>query len=354
VAYVAATRARDLLVVPAVGDVEYDGGWTAPMNGAIYPPVHSRRIATPAPGAPAFKSDSVWRRPDNDPATSTTICPGLHVQESDEGPYPIVWWDPFALELGVETGVGLRRESLITKDVPEALVADGRREYEKWRTQREDAIAKGSVASIAVRTATEWSMDAASQMPVASAEPPAMQAGLFDESPSPAAATIPEPTADVLIVDARGPRRPGGARFGELVHAILASAALEADHDAVAAAADVQGRILAAPDEEVAAAIDTVQRVLAHDLLGRARRAAARGACRRETPVTCLLDAGVLVEGIVDLAFEERGAWTVVDYKSDRELAAIGEERYRRQVALYASAIAQATGLPTTGVLIRV
>ena len=37
VAYVAATRARDLLVVPAVGDVAWDGGWTAPLNGAIYP-----------------------------------------------------------------------------------------------------------------------------------------------------------------------------------------------------------------------------------------------------------------------------------------------------------------------------
>jgi ATP-dependent exoDNAse (exonuclease V) beta subunit len=43
-----------------------------------------------------------------------------------------------------------------------------------------------------------------------------------------------------------------------------------------------------------------------------------------------------------------------VDYKTDRELAAAGEDRYRRQVALYASAIAQATGLPASGVLIRI
>ena len=32
VAYVAATRARDLLVVPAVGDVAWDGGWTGPAE----------------------------------------------------------------------------------------------------------------------------------------------------------------------------------------------------------------------------------------------------------------------------------------------------------------------------------
>ena len=37
VAYVAATRARDLLVVPAVGDAAWDGGWTDPLNHALYP-----------------------------------------------------------------------------------------------------------------------------------------------------------------------------------------------------------------------------------------------------------------------------------------------------------------------------
>ena len=63
---------------------------------------------------------------------------------------------------------------------------------------------------------------------------------------------------------------------------------------------------------------------------------------------------GRLVEGVVDLAFEEQGRWTVVDYKTDRELAEHGEARYRRQVAFYAAAIAQATGAPTDGMLVRV
>ena len=60
-----------------------------------------------------------------------------------------------------------------------------------------------------------------------------------------------------------------------------------------------------------------------------------------------------MLEGVVDLAFEEHGAWTVVDYKTDREILADGDARYRRQVALYASAIAQATGQPATGVLVQ-
>jgi len=56
----------------------------------------------------------------------------------------------------------------------------------------------------------------------------------------------------------------------------------------------------------------------------------------------------------VDLAFEEDGKWMVVDYKTDREIAAVGEDGYRRQIALYVSAIARATGKPATGVLVRI
>ena len=59
VAYVAATRARDLLVVPAVGDVEWDGGWTSPLNAAVYPQIGARRSPSTASYHPAFKKDSV-------------------------------------------------------------------------------------------------------------------------------------------------------------------------------------------------------------------------------------------------------------------------------------------------------
>ena len=33
------------------------------------------------PAVPAFKKDSVWRRPDNDPATQQTVCPGQYTFE---------------------------------------------------------------------------------------------------------------------------------------------------------------------------------------------------------------------------------------------------------------------------------
>src|SRR5262249_47330338 len=48
-AYVAATRARDLLVVPALGDEPWEGGWLSPLNRALYPPPAGRRSP---PGRP--------------------------------------------------------------------------------------------------------------------------------------------------------------------------------------------------------------------------------------------------------------------------------------------------------------
>src|SRR5262245_30240779 len=75
--YVAATRARDLLVVPAVGDAPYDGGWLDPLMPAVYPPEDTCRHPRRAPGVPDFKSkDTVLRRPDGDPATPRTVAPG--------------------------------------------------------------------------------------------------------------------------------------------------------------------------------------------------------------------------------------------------------------------------------------
>ena len=69
-AYVAATRARDLLVVPALGDEPWDGGWFEPAEPRALS-AGRRRAARAArgPKCPAFKSkDSVLQRPDDEPA----------------------------------------------------------------------------------------------------------------------------------------------------------------------------------------------------------------------------------------------------------------------------------------------
>ena len=120
-AYVAATRARDLLVVPAVGDEPYEGGWVSPLkHGALS---RSRRNAGRRParaGCPAFKRDSVLERPDGGIASASTVSPGLHRIGDGDAAHDVVWWDPAALHLGIPAPFGLRREELIAKDVPAA------------------------------------------------------------------------------------------------------------------------------------------------------------------------------------------------------------------------------------------
>jgi ATP-dependent exoDNAse (exonuclease V) beta subunit len=83
------------------------------------------------------------------------------------------------------------------------------------------------------------------------------------------------------------------------------------------------------------------------------RRARRSSALRRETPVSWIDADGTLIEGVLDLAFDEDHTTVVVDFKTDHELAA-GESRYRAQVAQYASAVARATGRATRAVLFRV
>jgi len=91
----------------------------------------------------------------------------------------------------------------------------------------------------------------------------------------------------------------------------------------------------------VSAAASRGGRVLAHPLLQSARVADAAGKCRREVPVTLALGDGRLLEGVVDLAFEQDGTWMVVDFKTDDDPSS-GLEAYRTQVALYAASLARA------------
>jgi ATP-dependent exoDNAse (exonuclease V) beta subunit len=159
--------------------------------------------------------------------------------------------------------------------------------------------------------------------------------------------------ATVDVEETPGDRtgRPGGRRFGSLVHALLATLDLDASPDTIVAAAALQGRLVEASDEEVGAAAVAVGDALAHPVL---RRAAEASALRRETPVLARIPDGRLAEGVIDLAFRDAaGDWTVVDFKTDREL---GERRevYAEQVRIYAEAVGRATGESARGLLLIV
>jgi ATP-dependent helicase/nuclease subunit A len=331
VAYVAATRARDLLVVPAVGDAPYEGGWIGPLNAVIYPAEDARRAPEPARGCPPFASkDSVLWRPDGDPATKLTVCPGGHTFVSPNESWSVAWWAPDALSLDVQAPFGLRRDDLIVKDVPPAVLKGHLDAYRTWRAERDAAVARAAVASVHVMTATE----------AAIAGGIALQ-GCEDIEVT--VETVPGAAS-----------RPGGARFGSLVHALLAHMPLEnGSGDACVPLAEAHGRVLGAAEDEVAAAQDAASRVLAHPIIRRAAVSAAAGRCRREAPVTLRLDSGAIVEGFVDLVFEDDGRFVVVDFKTDRELEG-AIEQYRRQVQIYAHAVRVATGKSARAILMRV
>ena len=241
--------------------------------------------------------------------------------------YPVVWWAPARSVARREAPVGLRREDLIRKDVSPSVVADARSALRRWVTSRADAIADGSAPSLQVRTITEFAHSGA--WPAAIGE---------------------MPPVDVIELPRDG-TRPKGRRFGTLVHAVLATTPLDADLATLTALATLEGRILGAPDEEVTAAAALAARVLAHPLLAAARAAEAHGKCRREVPVTLTLDDGRLLEGVVDLAFEHEGAWTVVDFKTDEDPSR-EMDAYSRQVGLYAAGLERVCGGRSRGALL--
>ena len=141
-----------------------------------------------------------------------------------------------------------------------------------------------------------------------------------------------------------------GPRFGTLTHAVLATVPLDASLASISRTAETHGRMLGATAEEVVAAAKVVVSVLEHDLM---RRVRAASHVKRETPVSWVDGEGTLVEGVLDLSFQEGQITTVVDFKTDHELAA-GELRYRAQLHRYVSAVARATGRSATGILFRI
>jgi ATP-dependent exoDNAse (exonuclease V) beta subunit len=328
VAYVAATRARDLLVVPAVGDLPFQRGWVSALNRGLYPPVDRWQSPALAPGCPLFKGKStVLEGPRGEPFQGPSVRPGAYelVDPTTNSRYSVVWWDPLLLDAQVTDPRGVRREDLIAKDaMPEQVAAD-RARYDEWQHQRADIQKRGAQPTLQVQTATEF-----------------------------AAASSLEPSSNVVIDEVPGRiTRPSGKRFGALVHGLLANISLSATLDVARRLADSHGRLLGATNEESGIAALVAHRALAHPLFDEARAAEANGrGVWREAPVTMVVD-GCLVDGVVDLAFETDGGWTVVDFKSDVELLD-GGAAYRRQIAFYVAAVAKATGEPVRGVLLRV
>ena len=148
VAYVAATRARDLLVVPAVGDEAFEG-WLGPLNKAIYPSRANWRRGSRAEGCPEFGQATVLDRPmDYDRQEEFSVKPGLIVPE--HGEHKVVWWDPSTLKLNVDGGLGLRQKELLAEDGGVSLAA-----YREWENDRAATLERGAAPQYRVLIASQ-------------------------------------------------------------------------------------------------------------------------------------------------------------------------------------------------------
>jgi ATP-dependent helicase/nuclease subunit A len=163
IAYVAATRARDVLVVPATGDDSTghgpgmaDQSWVAPLHSALYPPEERRQRPMRATMCPDFGIDSVLKRPNYDPADETTVRPGTHGFCGGPSAYSVVWWDPKTHELGKAPSFSIRQQELLEKggdDVVKKQLSDYRQRCEA----RAELLSRGAVPTIRFQTATDRS-----------------------------------------------------------------------------------------------------------------------------------------------------------------------------------------------------
>ncbi len=250
VAYVAATRARDLLVIPAVRGEEV-GGWLGPLEQAV----------------------------------------------QQEG---IQWADARLLQRKVPGLHGLKDEDFLADS---ERAQQGIDRYRSWQQQRKNHL---------------------EQRPPASIQP---------ILPSLDTITPPEDCPiDVIHLDRMG-NRPRGRRFGSLVHAVLNDERT-----------NLHVRLLGATPEEKAEASDILNRVKAHPIFTGQQK------ILREVPITCPLDSGEILDGVIDLAMFDGSQWTIIDYKTDQA----DQTRYIRQLQWYVWAMRKMTGKPVRGVLLAV
>lgn len=306
VAYVAATRARDLLVIPAVGD-EWMPGWLDPLGRALYPPSAQRRRPQAANGCPPFGEATVLNRPDPR-FEEPSVRPGLHRLHG----YEVVWWDPRLLTAEPPAQTGLRQNELL-QDTG-AVSTQAAAAYRRWKSTRTNLLAEAAAPSLAVVNPSLRSAHAGAQ---------------WEQELDPQIARAP-----------RADQRPTGRRYGTLVHALLRDAPWDAGRAEWQQLARIHGAALQAPSDEQAAAIEAAEAAWAHPLLQRAR---ASHTCYREYPVTVPMGGGVLMEGAVDLVFLEGGRAIAIDYKTTGDWEAHAAE-YSRQMRGYAWALRQVTG----------
>ena len=142
-----------------------------------------------------------------------------------------------------------------------------------------------------------------------------------------------------------------GAERGTLMHRALSIIPLEK----LRGTANLYGAVKQAVHDMADREIFTYQEVMLLYIKGLAeffqselgQRMLKSNNIRREWAFNLLMEEGSLLQGVIDCAFLENGAWVLVDYKTDRiedEDAFI--QRYQLQIDWYAKALERITGTP--------
>jgi hypothetical protein len=189
--------------------------------------------------------------------------------------------------------------------------AEGLRAYREWRARRDLRIEGGGAPRFRIKLAERAGRTA--------------EAGFIPVE----TVTLPVPAG-----------RPGGRKFGRVVHEILQRVE---NLEEIPGLAAVWGRRHGANEQERDAAADAARMALTV-------LAPPAGATRyRELPVMVRLEDGTLVDGRIDCAWTDGERWTVIDYKTDRR-----ETRSPGQLQLYGLALQRATGLPVRGIVLEI
>jgi ATP-dependent exoDNAse (exonuclease V) beta subunit len=144
-------------------------------------------------------------------------------------------------------------------------------------------------------------------------------------------------------------RGRGSSEVGRAVHSVLQTIDL-ATGSGIDDTANAQATAEGIPHRRAEVA-QLVRKAIASDIVQRAVNSTRYW---REVPLGIPLEGGAVLEGFIDLLFEENGHLVVVDYKTDdvdADQTAARLQNYRMQAGAYALAVNRATGRPVSEVV---
>ncbi len=318
--YVAMTRARERLIMIGCCKENQRDVWTLPPSDYA---VWNARSMT----------DWIMQAISTDVHNLSTTCPQAG------NPWNIRVWSDLT---GMDVDKPVDKKEF-TGYLRKVLSAPIEGDFSNWTWAKKEAQApiKTSVSAIAKKAAT------GDQLPLTDVEEDEATKRRKEEIVSPLRMSE-LPSRPSFMEE----RQITGAERGTLTHRALSLIPL----DALRGASDLYGAVKQAIHDMAEREIFTYQEVMLLSMKGLAaffgselgQRMLASRNVRREWAFNLVMDErGTLLQGVIDCAFQEDGAWVLVDYKTDRiEDEAAFLQRYQLQLDWYAKALERITGLP--------